>query len=271
MPTPYLYTRLASLAQSAWDQHQQMLANSLPILQNSCPVLYFGDSKEYERSGIRIITAALNPSEAEFLDGNNTSASIALRFPHAMPFNMSTYLGTLDRYFSHNPYVKWFGNFEPILNGLMASYYSNKPPKNPVSYFPNRVLHTDILTASATSKGWGNLAPQDQQAIMNTAIQQWPNLVSEIMPDLIILAAGRTWRSHLVSSWPPFQQQPTCLSGFNNVSLGGYACPSSGQIIPMVVIPNNQGQPGYGMNDQQKHHLGECIRKSLFPMQRDYP
>ena len=71
------------------------------------PILYFGDREAYEGSPLRIVTAGLNPSLAEF-----PSESPWLRFPGAgsLPNDGSIsiqerdqYLAALDEYFRVAP------------------------------------------------------------------------------------------------------------------------------------------------------------------------
>ena len=59
-------------------------------------------------------------------------------------------------YFRTDPYRGWFSAFEPLLNGLEASYYEGQP---------STVLHTDICPSVATDPTWSGLDPAVQKAL----------------------------------------------------------------------------------------------------------
>ena len=50
------------------------------VIKPSLPILYFGNVKDYFKSDFKVITAALNPSDAEFKEFKNSDPSYA-RFP----------------------------------------------------------------------------------------------------------------------------------------------------------------------------------------------
>jgi hypothetical protein len=86
------------------------------VVSNSLPIPYFGDLAAFLKSPLRVLTAALNPSDQEFL-------SSAPRFDVAKGQQGSAELeAELSAYFRSNPYRRWFRSFERVLNGLEASY-----------------------------------------------------------------------------------------------------------------------------------------------------
>ena len=42
------------------------------VIKPSLPILYFGNVKDYFKSDFKVITAALNPSDAEFKEFKNS-------------------------------------------------------------------------------------------------------------------------------------------------------------------------------------------------------
>lgn len=85
------------------------------------PILFFGDLDAYAESQQRVLTVGLNPSLIEFPTGDPFR-----RFPlaeDAHPEDQERYLDALSAYFRTKPYHKWFRSFEPLLNGMSASYY----------------------------------------------------------------------------------------------------------------------------------------------------
>ena len=87
----------------------------------SVPILFFGNVHAYFSSRMRVLTVGLNPSLHEF-----PADSPFRRFPLAEGITVSEpdrYLDALAAYFRTDPYRSWFSAFEPLLNGLEASYY----------------------------------------------------------------------------------------------------------------------------------------------------
>lgn len=254
MPSIFLTEKLIGLTKKVWNIHDMMLNTGLPILNNTCPILYFGNSKEYERSNIRIVTASLNPSEVEFIEKANKSPNINLRFPNVSSNNPIQYLEALDRYYMHNPYVKWFNNFEPYLNGLNASYYSCCSPKSN-RLQKNRVLHTDIISPSATAIGWSKIPKEDQKLISAYCHTFWKELVCILKPHLIILSAGIQW-------YKQYGYTENQNDDLQNLKLD---CQCSTIKIPTMIISNQQVPGGIGTTDVEKIRVGSNIRKEYFP------
>ena len=77
------------------------------VLKPSLPILYFGDICDYFKSDFKVITAALNPSDAEFKESKNSDLSY-VRFPEYKNTTETLYL-SLNSYFKNKPYKRWFG------------------------------------------------------------------------------------------------------------------------------------------------------------------
>ena len=76
------------------------------VLKPSLPILYFGDICDYFKSDFKVITAALNPSDAEFKESKNSDLSY-VRFPEYKNTTETLYL-SLNSYFKNKPYKRWF-------------------------------------------------------------------------------------------------------------------------------------------------------------------
>ena len=103
------------------------------------PILFFGDLDAYAGSPQRVLTVGLNPSRTEFPPEDPFQ-----RFPlaeYSRSEDQQRYLDALSAYFATNPYSKWFRSFEPLLNGMSASYYDHQT---------STALHTDICSPVAT-------------------------------------------------------------------------------------------------------------------------
>lgn len=148
---------------------------------NILPVKWFGDREAYQKSKVKIITVGLNPSDKEFREKDGEPFTSQLRFPDYKIGNDASLEKALNRYFEKNPYRRWFnGGFECILNGMDASYYSEKK-----TY---RALHTDICCPWATTPTWMDLPTNEKKKLMAEGFQQWQQLVNSLSPDIILFS-----------------------------------------------------------------------------------
>lgn len=159
---------------------------TVPVTKPSIPILYFGDRISYEKSARKVITVGLNPSHSEFPVEDRF-----LRFRKAEEISTSLdpdqndvrlYLDSLNEYYKNEPY-KWFGCYEPILNGLASSYYENE--------YPYRALHTDICSPLATDITWSRLDDIHQKRLGYDGNRIWHSLVEVLTPDVIIISVAR--------------------------------------------------------------------------------
>ena len=177
---------LESLVQECFQIYLQTHNTSLPITSPSIPILYFGDYPAYKKSETKIITVGLNPSHREFPIEDRF-----LRFRKAEKISKSSnlthleiqmFLDSLNDYYKDEPY-KWFGCFEPMLNGLKSSYYDNE--------YPNRVLHTDICSPLATDITWSKLTDRQRARLRYDGNKIWHSLVEILAPDYILISVAR--------------------------------------------------------------------------------
>ena len=148
--------------------------------------MYFGDYPAYKKSETKIITVGLNPSHRELPIGDRF-----LRFRKAEEISprpdpdrndVRLLLDSLNEYYTNEPY-RWFGCFEPILNGLNSSYYNNE--------YPNRALHTDICSPLATDITWSRLDDKQRSRLSYDGIRIWHSLVEILAPDVILISIAR--------------------------------------------------------------------------------
>ena len=71
------------------------------IVKPSLPILYFGDINAYFSSNFKVVTAALNPSDAEFKEFKNSDPSY-IRFPE-YDNTIETLQSSLNNYFKKKP------------------------------------------------------------------------------------------------------------------------------------------------------------------------
>ena len=158
------------------------------------PILFFGDLNAYVASRKRVLTVGLNPSLREF-----PADSPFRRFPDAECVTASEpdrYLNALSAYFRTDPYRSWFNAFEPLLNGLEASYYEGQP---------SMVLHTDICSPVATDPTWSGLDPAVQKSLEKDGGPLWHSLLEALQPRIVILSVARRHLSRIcfraLSEW----------------------------------------------------------------------
>jgi hypothetical protein len=146
------------------------------VVNPSIPILYFGDLHGYRSSKLKIITVGKNPSHNEFRINKNDNYS----FDRFTKWNESekNLIETLNDYFKERPFQSWFSSFEPILNGLNASYYPGS--------WSSTALHTDICSPIATEPTWSKLNVADRDLLFEEGLSIWKDLIEELQPDILI-------------------------------------------------------------------------------------
>lgn len=144
------------------------------------PILFFGDLGEYRDSPLRVLTVGLNPSRHEF-PANRPFR----RFPLAEDISggeRSRYLDAMSAYFRTDPYRAWFSAYEPLLNGMDASYYHGRA---------STALHTDICSPVATNPTWSRLDEADRAALESDGGPLWHMLLEELKPQIVALSVAK--------------------------------------------------------------------------------
>ena len=143
------------------------------------PILFFGDLNAYRASPLRVLTVGLNPSRREF-----PADQPFQRFPRAEGISggeRSCYLDAMSAYFRTDPYSAWFSAYEPLLNGMDASYYD---------YHASTALHTDICSPVATDPTWSGLDEADRAALESDGGPLWHMLLEELKPQIVALSVA---------------------------------------------------------------------------------
>lgn len=171
---------LWDLARVAWLEYTSR-CEAPYVVNPSIPILYFGDLPRYLDSGLKVITAALNPSKREFPVDDRCR-----RFRQAEGIDPRAldvrYFDALNSYFKNEPYDKWFNSFEPVLNGMGASFYRG---------YRRTALHTDICSPLATDPTWGKLDEAIRAPLLEPGRQIWHDLIEYLQPDVILLSVAK--------------------------------------------------------------------------------
>lgn len=169
------------------EHHKEVEANpDYPdlVVKDSIPIPYFGDVRAFLKSPLKVVTAALNPSNIEFEERgkrcNRFSAPVS---------GLEQLEEELCQYFKGSPY-RWFGNFEPVLNGLGASYGGK------MGCAENTALHLDMCSPIATQKKWSDLSRKEKRYLMPTGREIFEELIKEIKPDIAVMSLGWDHISH---------------------------------------------------------------------------
>lgn len=245
------------------------------VVQGSMPILYFGDLPAYQESDVRVVTAALNPSDAEF---PNEHGDMYQRFPLMRGKAadeedvLDQYLKALNGYFREKPYCRWFGcmaggwqgTFEPILNGMETSYYGNLKQQKRFA------LHTDVISPVATSPVCSKLRPRKLannggkviDAMAHTGTELWLELIEVLRPDITLLAiapsGGDFRRVGLpeVSDWHVIYTKPDS----DNTDVRGLKVQFPSGLTSLFVTANKGGlTPFCNFKNVQKPDVGRAI------------
>jgi hypothetical protein len=168
------------------------------VVKDSIPIPFFGNLSGYLGSPLRVVTAALNPSDREFPPNN---PRFHLARGRRGPVDLEA---ELSAYFDFNPYCPWFRAFEPVLNGLGASYGGKMARQD----FASTALHLDMCSPIATCPTWSRLSPSQRAVLTSTGREIFERLVDELEPHIIVASlgwghlgewnanfrAGRSWR-----------------------------------------------------------------------------
>ena len=195
------------------------------VVKPSIPIVWFGNLEKYRSSKGRIVTVALNPSCREF----PVDAAPRFNVKAATPEDLSA---TLNRYFLDNPYEKWFGAFEFVLNRLNATYYEAS------DQLPRTAVHIDIYSAIATDPTWGKLTSDQRRQLSRTDL--FLKLLIALDPDLIVFSGNiRVFREVFTSASLALERR------FKN---NGYIREYSHDGRMLVTGLNYKGQPFGGMS-----------------------
>ncbi|MGX2982042.1 hypothetical protein [Helicobacter sp. 23-1045] len=190
---------LSQKSHSAFLEAQNDIELRPYLIKDSLPILYFGDIEAYFKSKYKVITAAINPSSAEFFYDDSAKMISFARFPQLARIDKEQvlsdksalqYLSALNGYFqTGNDYRQWF-NRTPRNNLFApfgASYYDNAP---------NRAIHTDTLSPFATFPKWSDISPRIQRRFSEVGIALWHELIAILEPDIIFMSLNKKYISH---------------------------------------------------------------------------
>jgi hypothetical protein len=200
-----------------------------------------------------VITAALNPSQAEFPESDRL-----LRFRRAEGARSTDleirYLSALGAYFREDPYQQWFGSFEPILQGMGASFYPTRG---------HTALHTDLCTPLATIPTWGGLPKAVKSRLLGPGQRTWHRLVEYLQPDVILLSvAEQHLRSIRFLTVQPPRPVFTVRRDNPYVVTVSSLCLASGRVVHLVF--GRAAQTPFGLiSHDDKRAVGTAVLRKV--------
>lgn len=172
---------LVERACEAWRsaQHEPFLVNP------SIPILWFGNIPAYWRSARRIVTVGLNPSGVEFPEPDRFRRFPRARYadPSDAAIPVRPISDALNEYFRRDPYRSWFHAFEPLLNGLGASFYDGPW---------DRAIHTDLCSPLATNPTWSRLSDAQKRILQDSGIALWHSLMQALRPHVMLISMAES-------------------------------------------------------------------------------
>ena len=121
----------------------------------------------------------------------------------------------LSAYFTRNPYRSWFSAFEPVLNGLEASYGGKMAGRDHAS----TALHVDMCSPIATSPTWSKLSAAQRGKLTRTGRDIFEWLADELEPSVIVASLGwahlQEWNADFQAGrhWERLAEHGTAANG----------------------------------------------------------
>ena len=81
-----------------------------------------------------------------------------------------------------DPYRGWFSTFEPLLNGMEASYWEGGA---------STTLHTDICSPVATNPTWSRLGEAVRSNLAADGGPLWHMLLEALRPQIVVLSVAK--------------------------------------------------------------------------------
>ncbi len=178
------------------DDFNQALADenlAKYIVQNSIPVIWFGDLEKYQASPVKIVTVGLNPSWHEFLENDKRLLSNP-RFKRVdlsslNENNLNQLHLTLNEYFQINPYHRYFDGYEFALCYFGAGYGGKMlSAKTNIT-----AIHIDVYSALATEVLYSSCPKGLFQTLL------FRQLFAYLSPHVVLASIGKNhydaWRA----------------------------------------------------------------------------
>lgn len=157
------------------------------IVENSIPIVWFGDLEKYQASPVKIVTVGLNPSWHEFLEKRDAPLAVKrfreIDLSEPNEKNLEELRLTLNAYFKINPFRQFFSGNEFALNYVGGSYGG----KMCATDTKITAVHIDAFSALATVKFF-----TDCPIPFDTKLFQ--KLLAYLSPDVVLASIGKDYK-----------------------------------------------------------------------------
>ena len=202
------------------------------IVDNSIPIVWFGDLEKYQASPVKIVTVGLNPSWHEFWEKSGVPLTIKrfreIDLSKPNENNLEELRLTLNEYFQANPFRQYFGGNEFVLHYVGGSYGG----KMFGAETNITAVHVDVFSALATVQFFTKCP-----ICFDTKLFQ--KLFDYLSPDVVLASIGKNYGE----AWQAIGGKYFWLNPKNDIFGGKYknkleAYRSEGRLI--VYGKNNQ-------------------------------
>jgi hypothetical protein len=237
------------------DFIKQGIPQGLDIVEQSIPVLFFGNLVNAEHA-----TISINPSNIEFVQQNGelllpkdsgVEKNKTKRFIERSCFGCADtdpldkdqaeqVYASLLAYFQpeNNPYDKWFKPLNQLLEGIGVSFYDNS------------LVHLD-MTPWATKKKYSGLTPEEKTALLNYS---WAKKILQAGKIKCLFVNGRAAMNHV----------ETCIATFNEYKHTNNPCTiktGSFGICKIIAWSANINNPRKSLTEKEKQDLNGIINE----------
>lgn len=250
------------------DQMDSVETASADVMSWGAPVPAFGDPRKSN-----VATLGLNPSSREFVDVSDreligrerrfpTLGSLGLEsWLDAHPAHFEEIASACRRYFSANPYDRWFGRLEDVVRHLGATFYGAAA----------NACHLDLVPFATATK-WADLSTNQKSSLLNISGAVLASVLEASEIEVLILNGrsvvdtletelGVVFEEVRVSQWDLPRRNSRDVAGIGFV---GNISELSGIQLDrdiLVVGFNHNLQSSYGVSNRTVQSIGLWIRE----------
>jgi hypothetical protein len=240
------------------------------VISWGCPVPSFGDL-----SRSCVATLGINPSNREFVDekGNelqgtfrrfHTLNSLGLRsWSEVDARHLCLILESCRKYFSVNPYDRWFKRLDEVISGANASFYN----------LSRQACHLDLIPYATACK-WTELTIKERASLLAVSADSLGILLRDSPVRLLILngksvverfqdIAGISLEKYPISNWSLPRKSKSHVKGF---AYKGVLKTISGIQLPQEILVlgyNHNLQSSFGVTTEVIREIQIWISQML--------
>lgn len=180
---------LKLIESSVQEYNKKKVSLEERVIDDTFPILWFGNVEKYLSSETRILTIGINPSDKEF----ERSGDDLLRFKKG-DGSVNALYDAYNAYFDYHPYTKWFDSYNyqegdrkigvfKKFSFLDVDYGNHKETAK------NIAIHVDYGTPIATDPTWSKLTKEEQTELLRN--NHFGELLTVLEPKVLFMASNR--------------------------------------------------------------------------------